>query len=242
MMWRAHNFNIPQTLDSWSDSELEDWRASFLKQSEVIPMSPPPDLSVIASDMPPITEPHSYNYRLHLPPAPVAFGARLSPALSSTSSAYLDPGAVNGYINESNQGPTSAGFDTIISSTNLYDPRCPSPWTDVTSSPVPSSNYPNPSTIKKSIDGNIPRSTSIQENGAAPTPASLHDASFSSPWTDVTPSSVPTGETTCTTVSSKRPSQAKLPCRSRRLASKKKLVYPCALRSVSLHYLNTFRQ
>jgi hypothetical protein len=238
MSWPTHvNLNVPKTLYSRSDTELEDWRGSFLKQSEAFPLSSSPKLSVTA----PVAESRSYNNRIHLPPAPVAFGSLSSHTLSSASSAFFDPTTANGYIDEINQVPTSAGIGIELSSTSLYDPRCLSPWTDVTSSPAPPSDYPNLNTIKNSLNENVPISTPIPGIGGALTLASLYDPKVSSPRMDVRPSPVSGGDTSCTSKVRKEPSPSKQPCRSRRRTSKKKLVCFSTLCSIGLHFLTRFR-
>jgi hypothetical protein len=247
MWWHTRsnsNSNIPQTLYSWSDPELEDWSTSFLKRPEAFPMSPSPDLLVAPSNVSLVAGPYLYGYRSHPAPTPVTFEPISSPALSSVSSTYLDPHTVNGYLNERNQPPTPTVTCATLSSTNDYDPQCPSPWADVTSSPVPSSVYPNQTTIKRPFDENTPSSSSIQENGAALTPTSHYDDRLCGPWFNMTPSSVPIEESHCTSEATNEPSQSKLPCRSRRRAVKKQLVssYTWSILPLPNTYLNTFAQ
>jgi hypothetical protein len=222
MSWPTHFNFVPESLYPWSGTEPEDWRANFVKGSGDFPMSPSPDPSITAPNVPLITGSRPYD-QLHLPLGPVPFEGISSPALSSTSSAYFEHN-LNEYRNERSQSPASVGIGIELSPTTFYDPRRPSRWADVKLSPVPSLRHPSSNTIPRSINENIPASTPIQETCDALTPASLDDPGVSSPQTDGPPSTVSAERALSSSEAGQSPSPSKQPCLPRGCTSKKRLV------------------
>ncbi|KAJ5780507.1 hypothetical protein N7457_005667 [Penicillium paradoxum] len=106
---------------------------------------------------------------------------------------------------------------TLTAQPHPYNYQFPLPSTPVALStmlsPTPSSSYLDPSTAKRSINPQSPRSVPHQPIAAIHSPASLYDPGYPSPWTEMAVSPP---------VAKEMPQPEKLPCRSRGRASKKK--------------------
>lgn len=207
MEWR----NPPnvEPMYQWPPTEEKYWEAS-----QAFPM-PLPDLAVTAP-LRPARNP-SYNYELQ----PAGFERMLSPAPSPASSdCYLDSRPLRGYIDQNHLAPTSAGMPAV--SSNQYDPRCRSPWTNATASPVPTSTFLNPKPVESSTEDEFPSPFSDQDHGAL-TPASMCDPG-SSPWAPSVPlpSSAPETQDDPVPKAREVPTQLRGPCRPRGPASKKR--------------------
>ncbi|KAJ5357582.1 Zinc finger C2H2 [Penicillium brevicompactum] len=190
MSWPGYSFNIPETSYSWSEND-RNWEARPTTQPQAFPMYSYPNLSVTAPFLPSASPSHNFDPRL--PPTPGSFEPMLSPTPSSVSSGcYLDPNPMKGNIGHRHLAPTSG---TIVSSTSHYDPRCASPWTDSTTSPIPSSDFLNPTPTKRTSGEEEPHSVFDSDMGAALTPASLCDPS-PSPRACLTSSSGPDQQAT----------------------------------------------
>lgn len=130
MAWPTRNTNssIPEAYP-WPYTELDNWRTEYSKRPENLLMTPSPDPSNTTTARP------LCNYQFQLPSTPIPFPNILSP---TPSSSYLDPSPAKRSINP--QSPRSIPQQppgTVHSPASLYEPACPSPWTDMTvSSPA----------------------------------------------------------------------------------------------------------
>ncbi|CAG8898997.1 unnamed protein product [Penicillium egyptiacum] len=91
-------------------------------------------------------------------------------------------------------------------------------------SPALSSSYLEPSTVKRSTSNHSPRSVPTKATATILSPASLYDARCPSPWDDLPVSTPRIQETLQLDEPRTEPSQAKMPCLSRRPAAKRKCV------------------
>lgn len=215
MAWQAYNhLNIPEP-PCWSDTGLEGWGPGVLKQPESYAMSILPNMPANAHV--PTDRRPSHNYHLQPSPTPAIFEPLSSPSLSSASSDYLDSGPIECHTNDSHLAPHS-GFGAVVWSTHHHDSRCPSPWTDMTYSPVPSSICQDQKPIRGSVDEVAPSSFLTRDNAAAFTPANLYDPS-SSPWANDISTSV--SKTESINEASRGAAENKRPCRTRHRTSKK---------------------